>query len=148
MVDPSVTFLGAGNYASRTLIPAFSKTGVNLETCVSMGGVSAKYSGKKFGFARASTNASSAIHDQGSNCIVIATRHDLHSTQVLSALKAGKHVFCEKPLCLTIDELNKIEEVAKLHPGQILMVGFNRRFSPLITKAKKMLATESATKNL
>jgi len=71
--------------------------------------------------------------------VAIATRHDAHGSQVLAALRAGKHVFCEKPLCLTLDELSEIEAEAQARPEQQLMVGFNRRFAPHVMKMKALL---------
>ncbi|MBD3760733.1 bi-domain-containing oxidoreductase [Rhizorhabdus sp.] len=138
--NASVTFLGAGNYAGRVLIPAFKQAGAQLRTIVSAGGVSAAHFGRKHGFAEASTDGMAALADSVVDSVVIATRHDAHAGQVLSALAAGKHVFCEKPLCLTLAELGEIERAARARPGQLLMVGFNRRFAPLVVKAKALLA--------
>jgi predicted dehydrogenase len=145
---PRVALLGAGNYAERVLIPAFASAGAELQTVVSEGGLSAAHLGRKFGFATASTDATSAIADPESNTIVVATRHDLHASQVLEALRAGKHVFCEKPLCLALDELREIEDViAGAGPAApLLMVGFNRRFSPLVKKMKSQLAASREPK--
>lgn len=134
----TVAFLGAGNYASRVLIPAFKTAGAKLHTVISGGGVSAVHFGKKFGFAEAATDSDAVMQNDAIDTIVIATRHDAHAGQVLSALRAGKHVFCEKPLCLTLDELSQIETVLQDHP-QKLMVGFNRRFAPHVVKMKALL---------
>lgn len=128
--QPAVGFIGAGNYAGRVLIPAFRKAGARLEMVASGGGVSAVHYGKKHGFARATTDVASMLEDDALNTVIIATRHDQHAGQVLDALRAGKHVFCEKPLCLTHEELDAIEQEASGRPGQKLMVGFNRRFAP------------------
>ncbi len=136
----SVAFLGAGNYAGRVLIPAFKAGGAKLRTIVSGGGVSAVHFGAKHGFAEASTGDAEALEDKNVDTIVIATRHNVHARQVLQALRAGKHVFCEKPLCLTLDELSGIETEAVARPNQLLMVGFNRRFAPLVVKIKALLA--------
>ena len=119
-----------------------------MNTCVSARGVNAAYIGKKYGFLNASSDENAAIADTEANCAVIATQHHLHAEQVLAALEAGKHIFCEKPLCISHAELNKIEKVAKSRPDQILMVGFNRRFSPFIIKAKNLICAESAPKNI
>ncbi|WP_286829442.1 MULTISPECIES: bi-domain-containing oxidoreductase [Kordiimonas] len=134
-----VAFLGAGNYAGRVLMPAFSKAGAVLNTVVSAGGVSAVHFGKKFGFQEAATDADTAIKDPKVDTVVIGTRHDLHARQVLLALQAGKHVFCEKPLCLTLDELKLLESEIRSRPQQLVMVGFNRRFSPQVAKIKQLL---------
>ena len=146
--EVTINVIGSGNYASRVLIPAFSKTGAKLNSCVSAGGISAIFSAKKFGFRNASTDASAALSDQDANCVIVATRHDQHAEQVLSALQTGKHVFCEKPLCLTKGELDAIQAEALKRPDQILMVGFNRRFSPLTGRIKKLLENDSSPKNI
>ncbi len=137
----SVAFLGSGNYAGRVLIPAFKSAGAHLKTVVSGTGVSAVHSGTKYGFSEASTDGAKAFADAAIDTIVIATRHDAHARQVLAALRAGKHVFCEKPLCLTGEELAEIDAEAGARPDQLLMVGFNRRFAPQVVKTKSLLAS-------
>ena len=83
------------------------------------------------------------IQDPNLNTVVIATRHHLHARQVLAAIEAGKHVFCEKPLCLTEKELR---EIVRAHVGGgsrnhgVLMVGFNRRFAPMVQRLKSFIA--------
>jgi predicted dehydrogenase/threonine dehydrogenase-like Zn-dependent dehydrogenase len=143
----SVVFLGAGNYAGRVLIPAFKAAGASLHTVVSSSGVSAAHQGRKHGFASASTDAAAALADPAADTVVVATRHDAHARQVLAALQAGKRVFCEKPLCLTLDELAEIEAEARARPGQALMVGFNRRFAPQVMRMKQLLAGVAEPKN-
>jgi predicted dehydrogenase len=135
----NVAFLGAGNYASRVLIPAFKAAGADLATVISSGGISAVHAGKKFGFREAATDVTGVLADASIDTVVIATRHDAHAAQVLEALRAGKHVFCEKPLCLTLDELAEIEAQKAACPEQHLMVGFNRRFAPHIVQMKGLL---------
>jgi predicted dehydrogenase len=144
----TVGFLGAGNYAGRVLIPAFKAAGANLHTVVSNGGVSAVHFGKKFGFTSAATDSGSVLDNPEIETIVIATRHNAHAKQVLAALRAGKQVFCEKPLCLTLDELVEIEAEAAKRPNQHLMVGFNRRFAPHVIKMKALLAPIDAPKSI
>jgi predicted dehydrogenase len=142
---PRVAFLGAGNYAGRILIPAFKYAGAALDTIVSASGVSAAHHAKKHGFAHAASDASAAVTDANVDAVAIATRHNLHAAQVLDALRAGKHVFCEKPLCLTLDELTGIEQFfADAKSPPMLMVGFNRRFAPQVVKIKSLLAGVSA----
>jgi predicted dehydrogenase/threonine dehydrogenase-like Zn-dependent dehydrogenase len=143
----SLAFVGAGNYAGRVLMPAFQKTGAQLHTVVSAGGVSAAHFGRKFGFSKASTDASEALADPAIDTVVVATRHNIHARHVLGALRAGKHVFCEKPLCLTLDELTEIDAEAKARPSQCLMVGFNRRFAPHVVKMKALLGTVAEPKS-
>lgn len=127
---PSIGFIGTGNYSSRVLIPAFAAASARLHTALSRHGVSAAHAAKKFGFEQASTDTASLLAHPDVDTIVIATRHGSHASLVLAALRAGKHVFVEKPLCLGLDELAEIEAELATRPAQRLMVGFNRRFSP------------------
>lgn len=143
----SVAFLGAGNYAGRVLIPAFKEAGASLEAVVSGGGVSAVHFGKKYGVKTAATDSQTVLDDPAVDTIVIGTRHDAHAAQVLAALRAGKHVYCEKPLCLTLEELTEIEGEARARPDQHLMVGFNRRFAPQVIKMKSLLEKVDAPKS-
>ena len=106
---PRISFIGAGNYAGRVLIPAFKSAGAVLHSVASGGGVSATHFGRKYGFAEATSDWQAAVSDPETDAIVIATRHNAHARQVVEALRAGKHVFCEKPLCLTLEELTEIE---------------------------------------
>lgn len=141
-----VGFLGAGNYAGRVLIPAFREAGAELHTVVSRSGVSAVHYGRKNGFQEASTDSSAMLAEPDINTVVIATRHNAHAQQVVDALRAGKHVFCEKPLCLTMDELTNIQKVYAT-AGRLLVVGFNRRFSPHIRKIKTLIENVSSPKS-
>jgi len=82
------------------------------------------------------------VNDAAINAIVVATRHHLHAKQVVGALKSGKHVFCEKPLCLNEEELRDIVracEDERLVDKPLLMIGFNRRFAPLAVRLKSFL---------
>lgn len=146
--DPAVGFLGAGNYASRILAPAFRKAGARIHSVVSAGGVSAAHLGRKYGAAYAGTTAAPMLADEMVDAIVVATRHDAHAEAVLAALRAGKHVFCEKPLCLTLDDLDAIADEAANRPAQLLMVGFNRRFAPLVGRMKALIERTSEPKAL
>ena len=134
--NPRVAFIGAGNYGGRVLIKAFGGAGATLDTIVSASGVSAAQNGKKYGFRRASSDAAAAIADPDVDAVCIATRHDSHARFALAALEAGKHVFVEKPLALTVDD---VEAIAAAAPGKVLTVGFNRRFAPMVVKMKALL---------
>ena len=134
-----IAFIGSGNYAGQVLIPAFRDTGATLKTVVSNAGVSAVHAGKKNGFQEASTDSRAVFEDSAVTAVVIATRHDSHAALVRQALEAGKHVFVEKPLALHREELAGIEEAAARHPGQLVMVGFNRRFAPHVVKIRELL---------
>lgn len=141
---PVVSFVGAGNYASRMLIPAFAAAGAQFETLVTSGGTSGVAHGKRFGFAASSTVFESLLGDGATNTVVIATRHDSHARFTAAALRAGRHVFVEKPLALTAAELDDIEaayrEAHAGGSGPQLMVGFNRRFAPHVRKVRELLA--------
>lgn len=143
-----VGFLGAGNYAGRVLIPAFAAVGADLRAVVSGGGVSAVHHAGKHRIARAATDPDAVLSDPAIDTMVIATRHDAHARQVIAGLEAGKHVFCEKPLCLTLDELSAIEAAAEARPDRHLMVGFNRRFAPHVVRMKALLDTVAEPKAL
>ena len=97
----TVSFLGAGSYASAALIPAFKRTNISFSMIASKGGLSGLHVGKKFGFNSTTTDTEEVFLDKGSDAIVIATQHDSHADFVIKGLKAGKHVFVEKPICLT-----------------------------------------------
>jgi len=135
----SVAFVGSGNYATAVLIPAFKAAGARLKVVASSGGVSGLHAGRKFGFEQTTTDTDGVLADAAVNTVVITTRHDSHAGLVIAALKAGKHVFVEKPLCLTMAELAAIEAVAESSPGKV-MVGFNRRFAPQVQRIKSLLA--------
>ena len=142
--QPLLGVVGAGNYASRMLIPAFAKAGARFHTLAASSGIGPVRVGRKFGFRQASTDVPDLLADPSCNSVVIATRHDSHASLVQQALAAGKHVFVEKPLCLTAEELTAIEAV---HTGeQLLMVGFNRRFAPLLLDLQQQLARLSGPK--
>ena len=141
--DAAVGFIGAGNYAGRTLMPAFQKAGAVLHTVASGGGVSGVHFGRKYGFLQASTDASELLGNDRINTVVVATPHNSHAKFVLDALNSGKHVFVEKPLCISHDELIEIKDTyLKLKTeglkAPLLMVGFNRRFSPQVKKIKEL----------
>lgn len=136
--------LGAGNYAGRVLIPAFKEAGASMSKIASAGGVSAVHFGKKFGFASATTDSAEIFDDPDIDAVVIATQHASHANQVLQALRADKHVFCEKPLCLTQAELTEIAEEASARPQKMVMVGFNRRFAPLVQRMQSLLSRTDA----
>ena len=145
---PGASFIGAGNYAGAVLIPAFKAGGAKLEQIASAGGASSVHLGRKFGFTRATTDVGALLADAAAPIAVIGTRHDSHADLVVRALAAGKHVFVEKPLALTHEELARIEAAALAAPRQLLMVGFNRRFAPQVQRNKALLAGAPGPKAL
>lgn len=132
-------FVGSGNYATAVLIPAFKAAGARLKTVASSGGVSGLHAGRKFGFEATTTDTASLWADRDVNAVVVTTRHDSHAGFVRQALAAGKHVFVEKPLCLTRDELASVEQAQAGAPALKVMVGFNRRFAPQVQKISTLL---------
>ena len=147
---PVCGFIGAGNYASRVLIPAFKAAGANFHTIVTSGGVSGVVHGKPAGFALASTEVDTMLADASINTVAIVTRHNMHASFASMAIAAGKHVFVEKPLALTIDELARVEAAYHLANSaghtRHLMVGFNRRFAPQVVKMKQLLSNVKQAK--
>ncbi|MGH7179764.1 MAG: bi-domain-containing oxidoreductase, partial [Tepidisphaeraceae bacterium] len=132
--EPGISFIGAGNYASQVLMPALRKTGANLQVVVSASGVSGVHGGRKFGFRAAATDATQALDDPATDAVVIATRHDSHARYVIEALRHRKHVFVEKPLAISREELASIrtawQAAADAGFNAMIMTGFNRRFAP------------------
>lgn len=139
---PICGFVGAGNYASRVLIPAYKKAGAQLHTVLSRGGISATHHGNKNDFHKATTDPKDVLENDEINTIAVVTQHNTHAEFVIEALKNGKNVFVEKPLALNMEDLDTIEKVYHKHAepvGARLMVGFNRRFAPQIIKMKALL---------
>lgn len=150
LADPAVApgkacvgVVGSGSYATKVLIPAFKAAGAGLGSVASAAGVSGLHAARKFGFADTTTDSERIFEDPAIDTVVITTRHSSHADLVLRAIEADKHVFVEKPLCLTEAELDAIEaaRAAKADAGtaRLLMVGFNRRFAPHVVKMKTLL---------
>jgi len=133
-----LSFLGSGNYATTILIPAFKRAGAVFQKVASSSGVSGLHAGQKYGFKETTTDSDSLFTDRNTDAVIITTRHNSHAKLVIQGLKQGKHLFVEKPLCLTLEELSEIESAYK--GTSHLMVGFNRRFSPHIQKMKSLMA--------
>ena len=148
---PVIGFIGAGNYASRILIPAFKAAGAQFHTIVTAGGINGVVHGEKTGFAEASTDVEALLANDEINTVVIVTRHNSHACFVTQALQAGKNVFVEKPLAINHEELADVEKAYKAaHAAGAkphLMVGFNRRFSPQVQKMKALLMSVSEPKS-
>ncbi|MFT3931313.1 MAG: bi-domain-containing oxidoreductase [Spongiibacteraceae bacterium] len=144
---PALGFIGAGNYATAVLIPAFAKAEARLVSVASASGVSGVHVAKKFNIENAATDSDALIADKSINAVVITTRHDSHADWVCKALNAGKHVFVEKPLALTREQLEKVSATHTANPQQILMVGFNRRYAPHIVTAKRALQAKTGPKS-
>ncbi len=132
-----VGFIGAGAFASGVLVPAFRAAGFErLVTVASGSGLSARRLADRAGFETAVSGAAAVISDPDVHVVVVATPHDTHAALTAQGLRAGKHVFCEKPLALTVEELDDVE-AAWRESGRVLFVGFNRRWSRPIGMVKE-----------
>jgi predicted dehydrogenase len=133
----SIGFIGAGNYASSMLLPHLAKLATahlaHVGTTRSLSAVNAQ---RRFSFATASTSADAVFDDKSLDAIFIVTRHHTHADMVCRALETGKAVFVEKPLALTREELQRITDVVMKTGNDRLMVGFNRRFAPLLVQMR------------
>ncbi|HLL76376.1 MAG TPA: bi-domain-containing oxidoreductase [Pyrinomonadaceae bacterium] len=138
-----VGLVGAGSYAQKFLLPNFKSAGAEFVSVATAAGVTARDVGGKYDFARFVSDAEEVIGDGDVNLVVVATRHDAHAGLARRALEAGRHVFVEKPLALSDEELDSVLEAARRSPGR-LMVGFNRRFSPHARAAAEFFAARRA----
>ena len=135
-----VGLVGAGAFARSVLVPAFAEAGfVRLVAVASASGLSARRMAERTGFEKAVSGADAVIAEPDVDVVVIATRHDSHASLAAAALRAGKHVFCEKPLALTHDELDDVE-AAWSEGGGVLFVGFNRRYSEPVALVRSHFA--------
>ena len=137
-----IGLVGPGNFAARVLVPSLVAAGAKLEVVGGGGGPSAEAAGRRLGFTRVAETGEAVIADEAVDAVVIATRHATHASLVARALEAGKHVFCEKPLALSVEELEHVLEAAARSDG-VLAVGFNRRYSPLLREARAFLSSLS-----
>lgn len=132
--------LGAGNYALSTFLPVIKKIGnIAPVGIVSASGVTAQYAASRFGFGYAASDPDALLADPAINVVAILTRHDLHAAQILRALKAGKHIYCEKPLAITKKQLADLAKALKKPNQTMVTVGYNRRFAPLALKLKSFI---------
>ena len=129
-----IGFIGAGAFAGSVLAPAFQKTGETFVAVSSSSGLSARRLADSAGFTRAVSGADGVIDDPDVASVVIATPHDTHADLTARSLRAGKHVFCEKPVATSIAELDDVT-AALASTDAVLFVGFNRRWSPAVEQA-------------
>ena len=137
--------LGAGTFAQNTLLPALKQIpGVSFIGVCNATGPRSRNVAEKFGFSYCSNSEAELLQDPTISAVLIATRHNLHASQSLAALRAGKAVFCEKPLCLNEGELAALvcatSTSAPAKDAPLLMVGFNRRFAPMAVQLKQFLS--------
>lgn len=137
-----VGLIGSGNFSRATLLPIMQGTGLyHLRALATTGGVGAAQASGTYSFDYVTNDYKKLLDDPGVDLIIISTTHNTHAKFIIESLKAGKHVYCEKPLCLTLEELKKIEEAYKTSDGE-LFCGMNRRYSPLVKKIKETLSTD------
>jgi predicted dehydrogenase/threonine dehydrogenase-like Zn-dependent dehydrogenase len=137
-----VGIIGAGAFAEQVHLPNLKKMGKSFEIIAicNKTGISANRGADRFSAIYATSNPDDLFNDHDIDLIMICTRHNLHGDLVMRGLKAGKHIFVEKPLCTKKEELEKVREFfAHSNKTPLLMVGFNRRFSPISTKIKEIV---------
>lgn len=138
--------LGAGLFANSILLPILKNNkDFELVGIASSGGLHAQHSGKKFGFQYATSSEDEIINDPQINAVAILTRHDTHADLAAKALKAGKHVFVEKPLAINSKQLSVISKQLSKIDHCLLLTGFNRRFSPLARRLKSSIANRQSS---
>jgi predicted dehydrogenase/threonine dehydrogenase-like Zn-dependent dehydrogenase len=138
-------FIGAGNYASSMLLPHLARLDtIRLAHVATTRSLSAVNAQRRFGFTTASTTAQAVLDDESLDAIFIVTRHHTHADLVCRALETGKAVFVEKPLALTGQELQRIIDVVASTGNDRLMVGFNRRFAPMLTQLRSLFGPPGA----
>ena len=144
--SPGIGWAGAGAFSTGTLLPAFRAAGFDRFVAVaSASGLSARRAAERHGFEKAVPGADALSTTRTSRSVVIATPHDTHAELAARALAAGRHVWCEKPLALTEDELDAVEKAWR-ESGAQLAIGFNRRWSPAVLAARRALAGITAPK--
>lgn len=139
--DVRIGFVGAGSFAQTFLLPPLKgQKNVGFSSIFTRTGLTATDVGDRYGFARAVESPEAVVADADTDAVIVATRHDQHGPLVLEALREGKHVFVEKPLCLDREQLATIrdEAAALASDGKlpVVLTGFNRRFSGAAVAAK------------
>ena len=140
----ALAIIGTGNFTKMTMLPALQACGATVKYLASASGVSSTHLARKHGIAYSTTDYHAVLADPEVRGVILATRHNLHGLQVVAAVRAGKHVLVEKPLCLSAGELAAIEGALNASPAATLAVGFNRRFSPHATKIRELLGRSPA----
>jgi hypothetical protein len=144
--EPGVGWLGAGSFSAGTLLPAMKAAGFRrLVSVASAGGLSARRAAERSEFEKAVAGAAAVIDDPDVSVLVVATPHDTHAGLAVRGLRRGCHVWCEKPLALTLDELDEVRAAWEAS-DRVLAIGFNRRWSPAVTAARAALAGITAPK--
>jgi predicted dehydrogenase len=142
-LSPSMGVIGAGNYARSILLPALARTKSILAAVADINGIAAAHAARKFGAERVVSDYRLLLEDTEIQAVFVLVGHHLHAQFVCEVLKAGKHVFVEKPLAITSDQLAEViqthEKTGDIPISPMVMVGFNRRFSPHVVRIKELL---------
>ena len=140
--------IGAGNFTKATLLPALKKNQIAIQGIASANGLSGTLMAKKYKAAFSTTDYQELLGDEKVNLVIITTRHSLHAQMVTQAVQAGKNIFVEKPLAIDDAELTTLQELFAKPHSSLLHVGFNRRFSPHISKIKKLVGEQPGAMHL
>jgi predicted dehydrogenase/threonine dehydrogenase-like Zn-dependent dehydrogenase len=143
----TMAIIGAGNFTKAMILPSLKKAGAPIKYITSAGGLSGTTAAQKFNVGQSATDNDLLLNDPEVDAILITTRHNSHARLVIDALEAGKHVFVEKPLALTHEDLDAID-AAYQKTDKTLTVGFNRRFSPFSQDLKKQLGNNPGPINV
>lgn len=139
--EVGLAVIGAGSLAQMMMLPVLAgMSGVRRVGVADVAPAAARAAAEKFGFGTVSGEADQFINDPTVDAVLVATRHGSHADLVLKAVAAGKHVFVEKPLAMSWDQLRQVAEAAQSRPDLIVQVGYNRRFAPLTEQARQFFA--------
>lgn len=145
--EPNIAFVGAGSFAQGTLLPKM-KGNCNLVGIATNSGNSARYVGDKYSFNYCAESPAELFDDEKINTIFITTRHDSHAQYVINGIESGKNVFVEKPMALTVEQLEEVktayESAKNAGSATQVMVGYNRRFAPAVQEIKKRYSDDLA----
>ena len=146
-LQPSIALVGAGAFAKLMHVPNLKALNVSVPVVVSGSGASARQVAEMLKAEKATTDYESVLSDSNVSAVLISTRHNLHASQTIAAAKAGKHIFVEKPLGLTVEECEQVVQAVE-QAGVLCTIGFNRRFSPYALEAKKVLESLAGAKHI
>jgi predicted dehydrogenase/threonine dehydrogenase-like Zn-dependent dehydrogenase len=140
-----VGFIGAGNYASSMLLPILARMdNVELRRVATSRSLTALNAQRRFGFVSVGTDSEAVLADESVDAVFVVTRHHSHADLTCRALEAGKTVFVEKPLALSSEELRRVLDVVAATGNDRLMVGFNRRFAPMLVEMRARFGSSTA----
>ena len=135
--------VGASSFAQAVHLPNMEllRKDFELRAVMSRTGSTARAVATRFKAEYCTTDFDEILADDRVSLVMITTRHDLHGRLTLRALRAGKHVFVEKPLTLDPNDLQELEQFYQARSdGPLLMVGYNRRFSPPLQTVREILS--------